>query len=224
MRVFKRIPAVLKFQDVDMKDFDWEIYLLNYPELVAKGIRSKNDAYNHYRRTGHLENRTSQIPSSFNAERYIRFHGHLGLKTPREAYIHYMRIGKVVKRNEGQRRTAQPYRVPAATSQSRRPVSNTKVAAKQNKPPVTIHPLPNPFQRPRRVVQPVIVKSHTPTIMKQPHRRVNQVTPSLFSFHGKRNVKQPKPGELVLRESPSSYFARLGVLGPPRYVNRQTEI
>ncbi len=222
MSGFKRKPVVLQNMGVDMKDFDWEVYLLNYPELVAKGIRTKNDACGHYKASGYWEKRSSQVPASFNAERYMKFHSHLGLKSPRDAYIHFMRIGSVIKRNNDFKRTSQPYRTPVA-SQYRRPViTNTKTAAvtaKPSKPSTTIHPLPNPsFQRPRRVVQPVVVKHHVATVRQQQHQRSDSIIPSLLTMN-KRNVRQPKPGELVLREPPSSYFARMGVLGPPRYVN-----
>lgn len=214
-----RKPAVLRNMGVDMKDFDWEVYLLNHPDLVAKGIRTKNDACNHFKATGYWEKRSFQVPSSFNAERYMKFHSHLGLKSPRDAYIHFMKVGSVIKRTEGFKRTSQPYRTPIA-SQYRRPViTNTKTAVKpNNKPPTTIHPLPNPsFQRPRRVVQPVVVKHHVASVRQQ--QKSNSIVPSLLTMNTKRNVKQPKPGELVLREPPSSYFARMGVLGPPRYIN-----
>lgn len=216
-----RKPAVLRNIGVDMKDFDWEVYLLNHPDLVAKGIRTKNDACNHFKASGYWEKRSSQIPPSFNSERYIKFHSQLGLKSPREAYIHFMKVGSVIKRNEGFKRTSQPYRTPVA-SQYRRPVIiNTKSAAvvkPNNKAPTTIHPLPNPsFQRPRRVVQPMVVKHHVASVRQQ--QKSNSIIPSLLSMNTKRNIRQPKPGELVLREPPSSYFARLGVLGPPKYLN-----
>lgn len=214
-----RKPAVLRNMGVDMKDFDWEVYLLNHPDLVAKGIRTKNDACSHFKTSGYLEKRSSQIPSSFNAERYMKFNSHLGLKSSREAYIHFMKVGSVIKRTEGFKRTSQPYRTPIA-SQYRRPATiHTKPAVKpNNKPPTTIHPLPNPsFQRPRRVVQPVVVKHHVTSVRQQ--QKSNSIIPSLWTMNTKRNVRQPKPGELVLREPPSSYFARMGVLGPPKYLN-----
>jgi hypothetical protein len=219
---FIRKPTVLRNIGVDMKDFDWEIYLLNYPELVAKGIRTKNDACNHYKSSGYWEKRSSQIPPSFHAERYMKSYSHLGLKTPREAYIHFMKVGSIINKHEGFKRTSQPYRTPAA-SQHRRPIpvktSTSSVVKPNNKPPTTIHPMPNPsLQRPRRVVQPAIVKHHVASIRQK--QKPNNIIPSLLSMHHvKRNVRQAKPGELVLHEPPSSYFARLGVLGPPKYVN-----
>ena len=222
MSGFRRKPAVLRNMGVDMKDFDWEVYLLNYPELVAKGIRTKNDACNHFKASGHWEKRSSRIPTSFHAERYMKSHSYLGFKSPREAYIHYMKVGSMVRKNDGFKRTSQPYRTPVA-SQYRRPVptniktSTSTVVKPNNKPPTTIHPLPNPFQRPRRVVQPLVAR-HPATNSRQ-QQKPNNLIPSLSSMHLKRNVRQPKPGELVLREPPSSYFARLGVLGPPKYVN-----
>lgn len=213
----KRKPITLQYIGVDMKDFDWEIYLLNYPELVANGVRTKNDAHNHFKSVGYWEKRSSQVPASFNADRYMKSHGYLGLRSPREAYIHFMRVGSVMKRHEGFRRTSQPYRNPTA-SQPRRPPPMSKLAVRPSKPPTKIHPLPNPsLRRPRRAIQPVIVKNHIATVRQQ--QKSDNMMPSLLTLNTKRNVRQPKPGELVLREAPSSYFARLGVLGPPKYMN-----
>lgn len=214
-----RKPAVLRNMGVDMKDFDWKVYLLNHPDLVAKGIRTQHDACNHFKASGYWEKRSSDVPSSFNAERYIKVHSHLGFKSARDAYIHFMEVGSVIKRNEGFKRTSQPYRTPVASQYRRRVLVNTKSAVKpNNKPSTTIHPLPNPsFQRPRRVVQPVVVKQHVASVRQQ--QKSNSIIPSLLTMNTKRNVRQPKPGELVLREPPSTYFARLGVLGPPTYLN-----
>jgi len=215
MSGLKRKPTILQYIGVDMKNFDWEIYLLNYPELIAKGVRTKNDAHNHFKSIGHWEKRSCQVPASFNADRYMKSHSYLNFQSPRDAYIHSMRVGSVLKRNEGFRRTSQAYRNPTA-SQPRRPPSISKMAIRPSKPPTKIHPLPNPsLPRPRRVAPAVIAKNHT----ARQQQRSNNLIPSLMSMNAKRNVRQPKAGELVLREAPSSYFARLGVLGPPKYMN-----
>lgn len=218
MSGYRRIPVALRNMNIDLKDFDWEVYLLNYPDLVAKGIRTQKDACHHFKSFGYTEKRSSAVPPSFNAERYMKFHSHLGFASPREAYIHFMRVGSVITKNDGFKRTSQPYRNPVA-SQYRRPVlTNTKTPVKPSKPSTTIHPLPHPsFQRPRRPVQQVVVKHHVASVRQQ--QKSNNIIPSLLTMNTKRNVRQAKPGELVLRESPSSYFARLGVLGPPKYLN-----
>ena len=199
-----RKPIVLRNNAVDLSNFDWEVYLLNYPELASRGIRTEHDACQHYKSHGFWEKRSSQVPSSFHAEQYMARHSHLGLKSPREAYLHFMRIGTVVRRAEGFRRTSQAYRAPAAT-QPRRSVANT--------PPVREKPSP-PLVRPRRTIQSSIVKQYATRQQKS-----KTIMPSFFSMNTRRNVRQPKPGELVLREPPSQYFARNCVLGPPKYLN-----
>ena len=73
-----------------LKNFDWEIYLLNYPEL---SFQTQQDTALHYAHVGHLENRTDKIPELFDWERYANAYKHLWLTTPREAYIHFMRLG-----------------------------------------------------------------------------------------------------------------------------------
>lgn len=82
----------------DMTDFNWEIYLFKYPDLVEQGIRTKQDACSHYKKFGLSENRNCNVPISFDAERYIRLYKHLNLKTRNEAYLHYMKIGSFLNR------------------------------------------------------------------------------------------------------------------------------
>lgn len=194
---FLRKPVVLRKNNVDMTNFDWEVYLLNHPELALKGIRTKNDACNHYRTIGYWEKWSFQVPPSFNAERYIQSHSHLDLKSPRDAYLHFMKIGTIIRRNEGVKRTSQAYRVPAT-----RPPYHRKHAMPNSTPPP---PPPRPLP-PRRIAQPAVVKQLQP------------LRPNIL-FHAKRKMREPKPGELVLREPPSVYFARMGVLGSPKYIN-----
>lgn len=74
-----------------LKKFDWEIYLLNYPELTD--LQTQQDTALHYAHVGHLENRTDRISELFDWERYANAYKHLWLVTPREAYIHFMRHG-----------------------------------------------------------------------------------------------------------------------------------
>ena len=85
-----------------LKNFDWEIYLLNYPEL--SDLQTQQDTTLHYAHVGHLENRTDKIPELFDWEKYANTYKHLWLVTPREAYIHFMRLGLKYK----QENTIQP--------------------------------------------------------------------------------------------------------------------
>lgn len=213
MSVVKKKPVVLRNIVADMKDFDWEVYLLNYPELFTKGVRTRQDAYNHYKNIGFWEKRSSRVPEKFNSTSYIQAHGHLGIKTPREAYLHFMRVGKVVRRNEGFRQNIRPYRLPIATQRRPTPLPQTTTNVATN-----TAPSPPPPQKPavvaRRIFQPSVIKRKTNTPMK----------PSFQSFikgQNKHVVKQPKPGQLVLPKhvSPSSYFQKHYKLGPPKYLN-----
>lgn len=206
MSVAKKKPVVLRNIVADMKDFDWEVYLLNYPELFSKGVWTKQDACNHYKNIGFWERRSSRVPDTFNASSYMQTHSHLGLKTRREAYIHFMNVGKVLRRNERFRQNIRPYRLPVASQ--RRPVplphATTNVAT-------NIAQSPPPAQKlSRRIFQPSVVK-----------RTTKPIVPTLLSFTQtkKHVVKQPKPGQLVLTEAPSSYFQKHFKLGPPKYLN-----
>lgn len=215
MPVIKRKPIVLRKPVVaDMKDFDWEIYLLNYPELVEKGIRTKPDACDHYKKIGFWEKRSCKIPPQFNAGIYLKANSHLGLRNNRDAYIHYMRIGSMIKKNEGFKRGTQAYRMPLA-SQYRKPSDNNKTFIKQEPAPtIPISPIPQQ----RRNAQPFIVRQALSN-PRRPQQSSKQSASLIRSLQTKHIVKQPKPGQLVLREPPSVYFARMCKLGPPRYLN-----
>lgn len=211
MSVLKRNPIALRRIVADVKNFDWEIYLLNYPELVNKGIKTKEDAINHYKKIGFFENRSFKITGNFDAEKYLKEHASIGLKTPRDAYIHSKRVSSLKKRNEDFKRNLQAYRVPIA-SQNRKIVNN-KAFIKQNNPPTQIHQPPQP-QQPRRIVQPFAIRQANSRLNPK-----NNIVPSIFTMNARRLVKQPKPGQLVLHEPPSSYFGKRGLLGPPKYLN-----
>jgi len=44
-----------------MDNFDWKVYLLNYPDLQQAGVNNAKAAWNHYRRFGKNENRTDKL-------------------------------------------------------------------------------------------------------------------------------------------------------------------
>lgn len=209
MSVSKKKPIVLRNIVADMKDFDWEVYLLNYPELFSKGVRTRQDACNHYKNIGFWEKRSSRVPEKFNSTSYIKAHGHLGIKTPREAYLHFMKVGKVVRRNEGFRQNIRPYRLPIASQRRPVPLQQTTTNVATNTAP-SPPPPPKPPVVARRIFQPSVIKRTTKTN-----------TPNFLSFTQtkKHVVKQPKPGQLVLKEPPSSYFQKHYKLGPPKYLN-----
>lgn len=79
-----------------LNNFDWEIYLLNYPDLVD--LETENDVCLHYIQIGYLENRTDKIPEIFDVEKYFNTYQHLRLHTARDAYIHFMKLGLMCHR------------------------------------------------------------------------------------------------------------------------------
>lgn len=199
-----RKPIVLRNIVADMTNFDWEIYLLNYPELVQKGIRTKNDACSHYKSIGFWEKRSCSISDKFDAEKYLKTYAYLGLKTPRDAYMHFMRIGGMIRKNEGMDRHTQAYKMPAMRSSVRRAFEK-RVFNKDDKPIVAA------------AAEETVSTANN--VIKRP---VNTIIPSLFSIHGKkqRSIKKPKTGELILREPPSSYFGKMCIIGPPKFINK----
>jgi hypothetical protein len=49
-----------------MNKFNWEQYLLNYPDLVIAGITTEGGAYTHYHKYGKKEERTDQLGININ--------------------------------------------------------------------------------------------------------------------------------------------------------------
>lgn len=196
----RRKPVSLRNIVADMKGFDWEVYLLNHPEL---GLRTKEDANNHYKKIGFWEKRSCSVSDKFDAAGYMARNAHLGFRSARDAYVHFMRVGRPATRNEGLQKNIRPYRLATAPSPHRRRVYNTAPVPATPPPPLVLTPRPPPPPQPSRrapVPKIVTIAANTP---QQP----------------KRNVKQPKPGQLVLKEPPSSYFAKICVIGPPKIVN-----
>ena len=111
MSGLRRRPFIQRNIVADMKGFDWEVYLLNYPELVGRGIRTSENACDHYKKIGFWEKRSCKVPDSFDAEKYMKTHSRLGFKTPRDAYIHFKRIGPMIRQQEGFRRGTQAFRI-----------------------------------------------------------------------------------------------------------------
>lgn len=196
-----RKPFVSRNIVADMTNFDWEIYLLNYPELVQKGINTKSAACHHYKTIGFWEQRSCSISDKFDSEKYLKTYSYLGLKTPRDAYIHFMKVGTLMKKNDGMHRQTEAYRMPAMRSSVKRHFGN-KIFMKQEKPAVVEDVVTKTIKRPSNIVIPSLVSMHTNT---------------------KRNIKQPKPGQLVLlHEPPSSYFRRMCIVHPPKIFTRKT--
>lgn len=91
------MPPVIQWNS--FKNFDWEIYRLNYPEFIGL-LQTQHDALFHYAHVGRLENRTDQVPSIFDWERYANTYKHLSLNTPRESYLHFACLGLKYKKEK----------------------------------------------------------------------------------------------------------------------------
>lgn len=216
----RRKPFALRNIVADMKDFDWEVYLLNYPELAQQGVRTKADAHNHYKKIGFWEKRSCAVSDKFDVAAYTAKHAHLGFRSPRDAYVHFMRVGKLAVRNDGFRRNIRPYRLPVAPSLQKRYIAPTTPAPAPPAPALVLAPRPRPHPF-RRSPVPALVAAMSSNAPKP-----NPATTKPFSAASSalrpakhRSVKQPKPGELVLNEPPSSYFKKICIIGPPKILN-----
>lgn len=221
-----RKPSILFSRNIiaDMKNFDWEIYLLNYPELVQNGIRTKADACGHYKKIGYWEKRSCSISDKFDAEKYLKTHAHLGLKTHRDAYMHFMKVGSLIKKHEGFKRNIQPYRLPVTTPQTKKQTVVAEKPKPHNQPaflPRSFIVNRKPGAPPKEIRQAFLPhkKDLVGAIGKPQQVMVRHPLRNTGVSIIKRNIKQPKPGELVLNEPPSSYFRKICTIGPPKYLN-----
>lgn len=201
MTAARRKPVSLRNIVADMRGFDAEVYLLNYPELK---LRTHEDARDHYKKIGFWEKRSCAVSDKFDAAGYTARNAHLGFRSERDAYIHFMRVGRSAAKNEGFRKNIRPYRLPTAPSPyTRRATVNATPVPATPPPPLALTPPPHPSRR-APVPRAVATAASTPPQPKH------------------HNVKQPKPGQLVLKEPPSSYFAKICVIGPPKILNKPT--
>lgn len=147
------------------KNFDWETYRLNYPEL-ADQLPTEQDALLHYVYAGRMENRNYQIPTIFDWEKYSNAYRHLCLNTPRETYLHFMRLGlkykqektntplamlilaqyeKIIAHNQSSLNTSgQPFNLP-----SRPKNQTTPPEYRQPQTPNVLNPPKEPLKKPR---------------------------------------------------------------------------
>ena len=79
-------------------NFDWEVYMANYPELLE--LQTEQDALSHFHQVGQHENRTDEVPDIFDAEKYAKSVPQLSLKTLRDAYIHFMKKGLALQNQQ----------------------------------------------------------------------------------------------------------------------------
>jgi len=149
-----------------LKHFDWEIYLLNNPDLTD--LHTQQDARHHYAQVGHLENRHDQVSSLFDWERYSNAYKHLWLNTAREAYIHFMRLGLKYKHEE----TVQPLHV-LILSQYKKIIENNRSAIR------TLEGDRKPFVLPPRPKNQTSTPEHrlplVPTVLNPPKQPVKKL-------------------------------------------------
>lgn len=86
--------------------FDWEQYLLLYPDLLTNGYRTKIDAYKHWIYCGQNENRICKIDweksEDFDKDFYSKKYADLkenGIVTKEQLYMHWVKNGKAENRS-----------------------------------------------------------------------------------------------------------------------------
>jgi hypothetical protein len=135
------------------------------------------------------------------------------LKTPRDAYLHFKKMGTMLQRTERSKKHIHPYRLPVATTRKKTP--DTPPPTRET---ATTHILPaaetivRPFSQ-RRLSQPAVVRRVPPQF-----KPTTLTTTPYTARKTQHRVRQPKPGELVLNEPPSSYFRKICTIGPPKYL------
>jgi hypothetical protein len=197
------------------KNFDWEVYLLNYPDLVD--LSTQQDAFLHYSQVGTFQNRTDYVPEIFDWEKYLQTYSHLTLlNTARDAYIHFMKFAMkcasewpvqkplhmlmsseyntIIEYNNSlliDYTPPKPFVLPAQPSF----VSVPK--PRQTQVPNLFNPLKAPLKNPRSQVAPV--KQTTTTAQFRPHRvptdpkRTPQAPSHYQPFNKPQQVLQRKP-------------------------------
>lgn len=69
---------------------DWEIYLVNNPDLCRHGILTEGACRRHFLSCGMTEGRSDKVPEDFDAIPYMQA---FKLPDPRTAYLHYKHVG-----------------------------------------------------------------------------------------------------------------------------------
>jgi len=74
-------------------NFDHNLYLSLYPDLVSFGIKTENQAKQHYLMFGRNENRICLIPDDFDPEEYKTLNSDLRHLSHQDLFIHYTKNG-----------------------------------------------------------------------------------------------------------------------------------
>jgi hypothetical protein len=109
-----RIMQILyidNYSNINEKNFDWIFYLDFHDDLLYKGIKTKENAYKHWKETGIKENREIQIfykinisdinIDNFDEDFYFNSHHDLnenGIITKEDLWDHWLNFGKIENR------------------------------------------------------------------------------------------------------------------------------
>jgi hypothetical protein len=149
--------------------------------------------------------RSSQAPTQFQPLRHPSRSNIIKTKTAEETIVHTWRPKPASMRHAPEKPVFQPYKHPSRVSSSQ---------PRGKDPAFALYPF-QPLRKPKLSVRSVVA-----TRVSQKRLEMRSNHPSPFWYSKKCAVRKPKEGELVLKEPPSKYFSRIGVIiGPPKYMN-----
>jgi hypothetical protein len=104
----KDIPVEELDLDTEQIIFNWQGYISKYPDLQKAGIKTREQAWNHWINLGKKENRSFEEPkeeleTEFDWEMYVTNYPDLqraGITTEEKARNHWIRFGKAEKRTD----------------------------------------------------------------------------------------------------------------------------
>lgn len=111
-KIEKEIEKEIPVEDLDLDTeqiiFNWQGYILKYPDLQKAGIKTREEAWNHWINLGKKENRSIEEPkeepeTEFDWEMYVTNYPDLqkaGITTEEKAWNHWIALGKAEKRTD----------------------------------------------------------------------------------------------------------------------------
>jgi hypothetical protein len=168
-----------------------------WPPVATKSVQKK---------------RSSQTPPQFQPLKHPSRSNIIKTKTAEEAIVHTWRPKPASIHHGPEKYVFKPYKHPSRATPSKQKAQKEEPLYELKKP--FIYPF-QPLRKPK-----LAVKSVLATRVSQKKLEMKSKSPSPFWYTQKCAVRKPKEGELVLKEPPSKYFSRIGVIiGPPRYLN-----
>lgn len=216
-----------------LNNFDWEIYLMNYPDLID--LQTEQDASLHYIHIGHLENRTDQIPEIFDVEKYFNTYPHLRFQTARDAYLHFMKLGilynQQVPCTPFQLLTTNQYNKIIKYNRSllRKPPAHVKpfVPPPRPKVPVSSGPripkAPNAFNPPK---EPLKKSRPTQSIFNQIQPKIVATNPSIkqqIQTTASSIIKPKPPQKSTIEPNPQTTLSEIRESVKPNVLKRQPQ-